>query len=121
MSYTEAIALALLQALTEFLPVSSSGHLILAQRWFGKSAEIDLSYIVLVHLATMAAILVYFRRDVRVLIAGLLGPVNASAGVFDQHERRAFWYIILANVPTALVGLCLARFLMPLVTRVDVA
>ena len=120
MSYTEAIALGLLQALTEFLPVSSSGHLILAQRWFGTSAEIDLFYIVLVHLATMAAILIYFRYDVRVLIAGLLGSVNTSGGVFDRHERRAVWYIILANVPTVVIGLCLARFLIPLVTRVDV-
>ncbi|MDJ0837044.1 MAG: undecaprenyl-diphosphate phosphatase [Acidobacteriota bacterium] len=57
-----AILLGILQGLTEFFPVSSSGHLALFGSWFGLS-EPDLTFDILVHLATLLAILVYFRRD----------------------------------------------------------
>ncbi len=120
MSYVEAVTLAVVQALTEFLPVSSSGHLVLSQRWFGGSGEVDLLYNVVVHLATMVAVVLYFRRDLWALARGLVGPVAASGSVFDGHEGQGLWYIALANVPTALLGLFIERFLWSTVTRPDV-
>ncbi|MEX1086964.1 MAG: undecaprenyl-diphosphate phosphatase, partial [Candidatus Paceibacterota bacterium] len=68
MSYTEAILLGIVQGLTEFLPISSSGHLIAARSVLGFGVEGALAFDVLLHLATLAAIVVYFRRDVFQLI-----------------------------------------------------
>jgi undecaprenyl-diphosphatase len=119
MSYPEALMLALLQAVTEFLPVSSSGHLVLAQHWMGQTGDVDILYDVMLHLATTAAIVVYFRRDIADLLSGLVGA-GSGDGVFRGAERSAAWHIALANVPTALVGLVIQRYLVPIVTRVDV-
>jgi len=109
MSYLEAIALGLLQAFTEFLPVSSSGHLVLAQSWFG-GHEIDVLFNVLLHTATMLAVLVYFRQEILALLAGLFGRVGEQPP-FAGFERKAAWLIVAANVPTALIGLFIERFL----------
>jgi undecaprenyl-diphosphatase len=120
MPYLEAVALALLQAFTEFLPVSSSGHLILAQQIFGGAVEVDILYDVLLHIATTAAVLVYLRRETMGLFRVLLGHGGGSAGTFAGHERRALAYVLLANVPTGAIGLLIERFLVPYVTRPDV-
>lgn len=109
MSYFEAIALGLLQAITEFLPVSSSGHLVLAQSWFGGD-EVDVLFDVLLHTATMLAVLVYFRREIVALVAGLFGQVS-ELPPFAGCERKAVWMIVAANIPTALIGLFIERFL----------
>jgi len=115
MSYFEAIALGLIQALTEFLPVSSSGHLVLAQAWFGER-EVDVLFNVLLHTATMAAVLVYFRREIAELVAGLSGSPGRIPP-FAGHERKAIGLIVLCNVPTALIGLFIERYFEEAVSR----
>jgi len=85
-----ALALALLQGLTEFLPVSSSGHLALAQTFSGAFAEPPILFDVWLHLATLAAILVYYRREV----AGYLRPGRLA-------------HLVLATAVTGAVGLAL--------------
>ncbi len=109
MSYLEAMLLGLLQALTEFLPVSSSGHLVLAQAWFGEH-DVDILFNVLLHTATMAAVVVYFRREIIELVRGLAG-YNGTTPPFAGHERKAVGLIALANLPTAILGLLVERFL----------
>ncbi len=108
MSYFEAIVLGLVQALTEFLPISSDGHLVLAQAWFGQH-ESDLLFIVLLHTATMAAVAVYFRRELVELVRGLFGHPGTTPP-FAGYEAKTVWLILLANIPTGIIGLLMEKY-----------
>jgi undecaprenyl-diphosphatase len=105
MGYFEAVALAIIQGLTEFLPVSSSGHLVLAQHWFGQFSETNLLYDIMLHLATVTAILVYFRQDLLTLGLGYVGWTVTTPSLFQGFERRTVHFVLLASLPTALIGL----------------
>ena len=102
MSLLEALILALVQGLTEFLPVSSSGHLALSKAVLGLTAttgNAGVFYEVLLHVATMFAVMLYFRRELWGLTAAFgRGPRAASA-------RRVILLLIVASVPTAAIGL----------------
>ena len=88
MSYLEALALAIIQGLTEFLPVSSSGHLVLVQQWFGHFNESNLLYDIMLHLATVMAIMVYFRQDLTTLVLGIFGCQATGQSIFSGEERK---------------------------------
>jgi len=103
MTAFDIIALALIQGITEFLPVSSSGHLILWPLLTGR-ADQGLMMDVAVHLGTLAAVCVYFRRDVGRLVAGLGDILRGRAG---SEAARLFWLVALATVPAVLAGLAL--------------
>jgi len=105
MGYVEALVLAVIQGLTEFLPVSSSGHLVLAQHWFGQFSETNLLYDIMLHLATVTAILVYFRHDLLTLGWGYVGWPTTQGSLFQGFERRTIHYVLLASIPTAIIGL----------------
>ena len=108
MSLLEAILIGIIQGATEFLPISSDGHLVLIPAVFGLSQP-DLVMIGLVHAGTLLAILTYFARDLwtigRAWLAGLrrrdpLGSADARLG----------WYMLLGSVPAGVVGLLLKDF-----------
>ena len=110
MDYVEAVILAVIQGLTEFLPVSSSGHLVLAQHWFGQFNDSHLLYDVMLHLATVTAILVYFREDIVTLVKGYFGEPTQSESVFQGYERQTVHFVLLASIPTALLGIGVELF-----------
>ncbi|MBI3965728.1 MAG: undecaprenyl-diphosphatase UppP [Chloroflexi bacterium] len=98
----QAAILGIVQGLTEFLPVSSSAHLILVPWLFGWG-EPGLTFDVGLHMGTLLALIVYFWRDwLRLGRAGLLSVVERRIG--DDPDRRLAWYIVLASVPAALIG-----------------
>lgn len=101
MNFIYAIMLGILQGVTEFLPVSSSGHLVLAEHYLGFS-EGGLVFDVALHLGTLAAILIYFRRDFWLMAKSLL-PGRVGDADTALH-RRLFFFICLATVPGALSG-----------------
>ncbi len=106
MGWMEAISLAVLQGLTEFLPVSSSGHLGLLQRWFASFRETDLTYAIVLHLGTALALVVYFRRDLLVLARGLFRPGSRSTDSFlAGREREYAALILIGSLPTVALGL----------------
>ncbi|ORB82849.1 undecaprenyl-diphosphatase [Mycobacterium kansasii] len=102
MSWWQVISLAVGQGLTEFLPVSSSGHLAIMSRIFF-SDDAGASFTAVTQLGTEAAVLVYFARDiVRILRAWLAGLVVKSHRTADY---RLGWYVIIGTIPICILGL----------------
>lgn len=115
MKWIEAVILGGVQGLTEFLPVSSSGHLVLFQHFFGLT-EPELLFDICVHVGTLVAVLAVFHRDVLVLLKTLVrtpGLIRAAGGIqalFETHpEFRLMVMIVLGCVPTAVLGLIFAK------------
>jgi undecaprenyl-diphosphatase len=105
MSIEQIIVLALVQGITEFLPISSSGHLILIPALTGWPDQGQFTD-VMVHLGTLGAILVYFWRDVWKLIGGALLLVRGKV----TAEGRLAIYIVLATIPAVAFGIVLKKF-----------
>jgi undecaprenyl-diphosphatase len=101
-SLFEAVVLGVVQGLAEFLPISSSGHLILVP-WLLGWPEHGLTFDLALHLGTSAALLVYFWRDwINLARAVLRGLTDAKARA--STEWRLAWYIVLGCLPAAIVG-----------------
>ncbi|OLQ91336.1 undecaprenyl-diphosphatase [Vibrio ponticus] len=101
MSNFEAFVLALIQGLTEFLPISSSAHLILPSAVFGW-ADQGLAFDVAVHVGTLAAVMIYFRSEV----VSLLSAFFASIFKGDRSkEAKLAWMILIATIPACIFGL----------------
>jgi undecaprenyl-diphosphatase len=100
----EAIVLGVVQGLTEFLPISSSGHLILAEWATGWKGELinNLTFDVALHAGTLVAVLWYFWRDWLRLGAATLKVARGNA---PEHEARLVWYIVLATIPAGIIGM----------------
>lgn len=103
MALYHLLLLAILQGITEFLPVSSSGHLILLPTltgWDDQGQAIDVA----VHIGTLAAVVLYFWRDVK---DGLIGLPRVCRGKIDTPGARLAFLLILATIPVVVVGLIL--------------
>ena len=108
MTPLQAILLALVQGVTEFLPISSSAHLILFPYLFGWEDQ-GLAFDVAVNTGTLAAVMVYFRRDLAGLAAGAFAGGGAEAE--GLPPRRLAWALVLGTVPVAVAGLALSGWL----------
>ena len=106
MDLFRAAVLGIVQGLTEFLPISSSGHLILIRRLFEWEDQ-GLSFDVGLHLGTLVALLVYFWRDWWTMITVGLQDLGRHQFHFREHrnESRLIWLIALGSVPAAILGL----------------
>ncbi len=103
MDVIQAIALAILQGLTEFLPISSSAHLILMPILFGWQDQ-GVAFDVAVHVGTLTAVVAYFRHDLYDMISAWFGSL---IGKGNNDQSRLAWYVILGTIPVGLVGICL--------------
>lgn len=104
MDWLQVIALAIVQGLTEFLPISSSAHLILVPVVTGWTDQ-GLAFDVAVHVGSLVAVIGYFRSDVGRLIVGGLAPLGGRPAGTDG---RLAWLIVLATIPVCIVGLVFA-------------
>lgn len=104
MTVLKAIILGILQGATEFLPVSSSGHLFLMEKILGLTGP-ELAFDVLLHLGTLLAILLFLRREILDVLVSLIRREPDYRG--DAWGRRDLLLLIVANVPTAGIGLFL--------------
>jgi undecaprenyl-diphosphatase len=105
----QAAILGVVQGLTEFLPVSSSGHLVLAATWFGfqaKGESLELAVDIATNTGTFLAVLVALRRDVWSAASGFLRGLVSPAARREDGWRLA-WLVILGSIPTAGIGLAL--------------
>ena len=110
LEFLQAIALGVLQGLTEFLPVSSSGHLLLGQYFFGLDQNrFGLSFDVALHMGTLVAVISYFWRD-------LIGMARAFVRSFahrdlsNDADQRLAYLVIASTVPAALIGFLFEGF-----------
>src|SRR5512139_2312732 len=102
MTLTDALLLGIVQGITEFLPISSDGHLAIVQHYLPGFTQPGLLFDVLLHVGTLGAILIYFQRDVGRL---LLAPLRRGGDA--RRDRRMLGLIVAASVPTAIIGLAL--------------
>lgn len=106
MEVIESIILGIVQGITEFLPVSSSAHIIVVPWLFGWD-EPGLTFNVAVHMGTLFAVLVYFRSDLLAMAMALPRGIAAGKPLDDQMSRMAL-IILLGSIPAGLAGLTLA-------------
>lgn len=108
MSYSESFLLGLVQGLGEFLPISSSGHLIVAP-WLLGLRDAGLGYSVALHLGTLLAVMIYFFKDLWQLTRGGLSYAFCK----NEKNQKAFhemMYLIIATIPAAVAGILLEDF-----------
>ncbi|MEO5918019.1 MAG: undecaprenyl-diphosphatase UppP [Candidatus Limnocylindrales bacterium] len=110
-SLVHALILGIVQGLTEFLPISSSAHLILIPRLLGwQDPFIDsAAFDVMLHMGTLLALLAYFWRDLIRLLVAWLGSVRDRRIAADP-DRRLAWLLVVSVVPAALLGAALEGF-----------
>ncbi|HHW11030.1 MAG TPA: undecaprenyl-diphosphate phosphatase [Firmicutes bacterium] len=101
MDYLSAFLLGALQGLTEFLPVSSSGHLVIGHHLLGLAN--NLTFDIAVHLGTLLAILIAMRREVGIILQGLTTSKSAEASA----GRRLMLMVVIGTIPAAVIGLLL--------------
>src|SRR5918999_1697450 len=103
----QAFVLGIVQGLTELLPISSSGHLILVP-WLGEwtfleqNDEFNQTFDVALHLGTLVAVVLYFRRDIALLAGAFVRSLRTRRA--DEPSERVAWFVVLATVPAALGG-----------------
>ena len=97
MNLLHAILLGLIQGLTEFLPVSSTAHLTLAEHLMFSGRPMPLAFDVLLHVGTLVALMIYFRRELLQILMGCFGR--------DKEGRRLALWLLVAMIPTGIFGL----------------
>jgi len=108
MTYIQAIILGVLQGITEFLPISSSGHLVILPYFLNWQLPAKEMFIfnVLVQIGTLVAVIFYFRKELIAIISGFLKQLFAGTP-FATHEARMGWLLITATIPAGLAGIFL--------------
>ena len=105
MTIFQAIILGIVQGLTEFLPVSSSGHLVIVPEIFGLPTP-GIGFDVLVHLATLIIVVGYFSRDIFNIICSIVAPKRMSKQEV-KYWRRIFVWLVIGSIPAGLAGVLL--------------
>lgn len=101
MTWLQAIVLGIVQGLTEFLPISSSGHLRIVSELFWQT-DAGASFTAVTQLGTEAAVLVYFARDIgRIVMAWFRGLRDPGA---RDHDYKMGWYVIVGTIPVGILG-----------------
>jgi len=107
----QAVVLGTIQGLTEFLPISSSGHLVISQHLFGLK-ESALLFDISVHIGTLMAVIIYFRKDLRAIIDSVVRCIRlllkGEASLTDVYEDsyiKLTVFIVIGSIPTAILGL----------------
>jgi len=116
--YLQALIMGLVQGLTEFLPVSSSGHLVLSKFILGAQLDTSALFEILLHVGTLGAVFIVFWKDVWSLIQeGIFLIRDCVLWVIKRKkltfypERKMLLLIIIASIPTAILGLLMEKFL----------
>lgn len=100
MQYVNVIIYGIVQGITEFLPISSSGHLVILHKTLPLDFINEISFDVFLHLASLSAVVYFFRKDIWRIFKGWIGSFSGE----KNNEARLAWLIIIATIPAALAG-----------------
>ena len=103
MNTFSAILLGIVQGVTEFLPVSSTGHLVLVRDWLQADGSNALAFDAVLHFATTAAVIIYFRSDLWALLQTLLRKLSRLP--VNQKDWLLLQALVLATIPAVVVGI----------------
>ncbi len=107
MTFFHAILLGIIQGLTEFIPVSSTAHLLIASSLLGlPSDERAFAFNVIIQLGTLATLILFFRRDYWRIATAMLTGIQ-KRDLFGDNQARLGWLIVVATIPAALAGIAL--------------
>lgn len=109
MSYIDSIILGLIQGLTEFIPVSSSAHLLIAREWLGDNVGTGLAFDAVLQLATILAVLVYFRHDIWRLVVTFYKWVARTE--MRDEDKSLLSAVIIGTIPAVIAGLFLEGYM----------
>ncbi len=104
MEFLDALILGILQGITEFLPISSSGHLIIGETYLGLNVDTLKSFDVVVHVATLLAIITYFWVDFKGMIKAFLAFCSGKLKKDDKYGKLIL-FIVIGTIPAVIVGL----------------
>ncbi len=110
MDYILSIVAGIIQGLTEFLPISSSGHLILFHDIFDFHFPDELLFDVMLHLGTLAAVVVFFYHDIVKIIRGFLSSL-VNWNLKNNYNQRVAWLVLIGTLPAAAVGYLFEDFI----------
>ncbi|OQY45353.1 MAG: undecaprenyl-diphosphatase UppP [Anaerolineaceae bacterium 4572_78] len=104
MSLIQALVLGVLQGATEFLPISSSGHLVLVPWLLGwEHSDFSLTFDTTVHLGTLLAIIIYFWDEIKKILVGMFETTQTYS--LDNYHGKLGWFILIGCIPAIVVGL----------------
>ena len=106
MTFFQSIVLGIIQGASEFLPISSSGHLVLAPYVFGWNFSVQEAFVfdVLVQVATLAAVIIYYWKDLILILRSMLTGIKKQEFFKDPHSRLG-WLLVLATIPAGVTAL----------------
>lgn len=111
MELLESILLGILQGVTEFLPVSSSGHLVLAQELLNRNLDRGITFEIVVHFGSLFSILIYFRKRISEILVNLFSylmkPSQWKTEWQNNYDVRISFFILLSMIPAGIVGFTL--------------
>ncbi len=111
MNIIEAIILGIIQGLTEFIPISSTGHLTVAGKLMNLISDVNpekwTAFIAVIQLGTLMAVIIYFWKDLWLILRDFIKEVIISRKSFSEQNNnsRMAWYLVIATVPVAIIGL----------------
>lgn len=105
MELLDAIILGVVQGITEFLPISSTGHLVLVRDWLSISGTNGLAVDAVLHFATTLAVILYFRTDIMVLISAVFRKLGRLP--VNEKDITLFYALVIGTVPAVILGLFL--------------
>jgi undecaprenyl-diphosphatase len=107
MEYISIIIYGVVQGITEFLPISSSGHLVILHKIFPLNFINEISFDIFLHLASLSAVVYFFRKDIGRIFKGWIKSFSGE----KNNDARLAWLIIIATIPAALAGYFLEDFI----------
>ncbi len=107
MDILQSFLLGLIQGLTEFLPISSSGHLALGRYILGGETEMGITFEVVVHFGTLCSIVIYYKSEIINLIKAAIRFLKSPTSTKDDYEVKTIGFILVSMIPAFIVGFTL--------------